>query len=375
MYSWEKKSWPGFRRDNERLAKLLRSVHHAQGRLLGRMEGLGFQLRNEAHLQTLTQDVIKSSEIEGENLNHDQVRSSIAKRLGIDIGGSTPTDRNVDAIVEMMLDATSNYQSPMTDERLFGWHNCLFPTGRSGMAKIDVGRYRSDKAGPMQVVSGPMGQEKVHYEAPPAERMESEMSRFLTWLESGEEEDPILKAAIAHLWFVTVHPFDDGNGRIGRAVADLCLARADQTAQRFYSMSKQIRDERSEYYDILEKTQKQDLDITDWLEWFLSCLLRAMHGAETTLDSILSKARFWESLSGTPLNERQSKVINKLLDDFEGKLTTSKWAKLTKCSQDTAHRDIMDLVNKRILEKLPEGGRSTNYWLASTPDDNQLRKP
>ena len=365
MYSWKKDNWPEFRRDTERLAKLLRSVHHTQGRLLGRMEGLGFQLRNEAHLQTLTEDVIKSSEIEGENLNHNQVRSSIAKRLGIDIGGSVPTDRNVDGIVEMMLDATSNYQSPITDDRLFGWHNCLFPTGRSGMAKIDVGRYRTDKSGPMQVVSGPVGRKKVHYEAPPAERMETEMARFLTWLESDEEEDPILKAAIAHLWFVTVHPFDDGNGRIGRAVADLCLARADQTAQRFYSMSKQIRDERSGYYDILEQTQKNDLDITDWLEWFLSCLLRAMHGAETTLDSILSKARFWENLSGIQLNERQLKIINMLLDGFKGKLTTSKWAKITKCSQDTAYRDILDLIEKAILAKSTEGGRSTNYWLAN----------
>lgn len=363
MYSWERADWPAYKRDDPKLRKLLTSVHHAQGRLLGRMEGLGFQLRNEAHLQTLTQDVIKSSEIEGENLDHDQVRSSIAERLGIDIGGSIPTDRNVDGIVEMMLDATGNYQLPVTDERLFGWHNCLFPTGRSGMTKIDVGSYRTDKTGPMQVVSGYAGREKVHYQAPPATRVSEEMTHFLSWIESTAEEDPILKAAIAHLWFVTIHPFDDGNGRIGRAIADLCLARADQTPQRFYSMSKQIREERKAYYDILEHTQKQDLDITDWLEWFLGCLLRAIQGAGTTLDATLSKAHFWEELSGTPLNKRQSKVINKLLDGFEGKLTTSKWAKLTRCSQDTAYRDILDLTKKNVLEKGPEGGRSTHYLL------------
>lgn len=367
MYSWENADWPTFRRSSEKLETLLKSVHHAQGRLLGRMEALGFQQRNEAHLQTLTQDVLKTSEIEGENLDYEQVRSSIAQRLGIDAGGFVTADRNVDAIVEVMLDATNNYLSPVTSERLFGWHSCLFPTGRSGMTKINVGHYRTDEAGPMQVVSGPVGREKVHYQAPPANRLEQEMTHFLAWLESNEENDPILKAAIAHLWFVTIHPFDDGNGRIGRAIADLCLARADQTSQRFYSMSKQIREERNAYYDILEHTQKSGLDITDWLEWFLNCLLRAIQGAGGTLDSILSKAQFWEKLGGTPLNERQVKILNKLFDGFEGKLTTTKWAKLAKCSQDTAYRDIMDLIEKGVLEKLPEGGRSTNYWLANTP--------
>ncbi|MEQ9145518.1 MAG: Fic family protein [Parvibaculaceae bacterium] len=363
LYIWERANWPTYKWDTGRLAKLLTSVHHAQGRLLGRMESLGFQLRTEAHLQTLTQDVLKSSEIEGENLDQEQVRSSIARRLNINVGGLVPSDRNVDGVVEMMLDATDRYKEPITPDRMFGWHSCLFPTGRSGMTRIKVGEYRDDADGPMQVVSGPIGREKVHYQAPPADRVPKEIDTFLSWLNNHEEEDPILRAGIAHLWFVTIHPFDDGNGRIGRAIADYCLSYADQSAQRFYSMSKQIRIERNAYYDVLEKTQKADLDITRWLDWFLSCLHRAILGADETLDAILNKARFWDRIQGAPLNERQSKIINKLLDDFEGKLTTSKWAKLTKCSQDTAYRDILDLVEKGILEKSTEGGRSTNYHL------------
>jgi Fic family protein len=365
-YIHELKEWPHFAWSQNRLAKLIAAVRYRQGRLIGRMEGLGFGLRAEATLRTLTEEVIKSSEIEGEILNRDQVRSSIARRLGMDIGALAPADRDVEGVVEMILDATEKYDRPLTAERLFGWHAALFPTGRSGMAKIKVGAWRTDKSGPMQVVSGPVGRERVHYEAPAAARLKKEMRAFLDWFNGKDVMDPVLQAGIAHLWFVTIHPFDDGNGRIARAIADMALARSEKSAQRFYSMSAQIQQERSAYYDILEETQKDDLDITPWLEWFLGCLDRAFDGSETILAAVLTKARFWEKHAGASLNERQRTVVNRLLDGFEGKLTSSKWAKLAKCSQDTALRDIDDLVRRGILAKDAAGGRSTSYSLAET---------
>lgn len=339
----------------------LSEVRHKQGRLLGKLEGLGFQLREEATLETLTQDVIKSSEIEGESLPIDQVRSSIARRLGIEIAGETTVSRNVEGVVEMMLDATQQYDQALTVERLFGWHAALFPTGRSGMHKISVGSWHDDAKGHMQVVSGAMGKERVHYQAPEASRLQSEMEKFLSWFNAPSATDPVLKAAIAHLWFVTVHPFDDGNGRIARAIADMQLARADGSRQRFYSMSAQIQRERNQYYDILESTQKGDMDITPWLLWFLDCLNRAIASSEQNLSGVIRKAKFWEAQQVAILNERQRRMLNKLMDGFEGKLTTSKWAKIAKCSPDTALRDIQDLMEKGILEKEEGGGRSTSY--------------
>lgn len=364
-YIHELKGWPGFRWNQERLAKKLYSAHHRQGRLIGRMEALGFKLRAEATLETLTVDVIKSSEIEGEVLDRNQVRSSIARRLGMDIGALTPADRNVEGVVEMMLDATQKFTEPLTVERLFGWHASLFPTGRSGMIKIKVGAWRDDTIGPMRVVSGPIGRERVHYEAPAAGRLDPEMKGFLDWFNQVEDRAAlVLKAGVAHLWFVTIHPFDDGNGRIARTITDLTLARSEKSAQRFYSMSAQIREERKAYYDILEATQKGGLDITPWLEWFLGCLERAFNGAEKILATVMSKARFWEMHGDQSFNTRQRFVINRLLNGFEGKLTSSKWAKLAKCSQDTALRDIEDLVARAILVKDPARGRSTSYSLA-----------
>ena len=330
---------------------------------MGRMESLGFDLRNEATLETLTLDVLKSTEIEGEYLNPDQVRSSIARRLGLEIAGSVESDRNVDGVVEMMLDATQNCFNPLTSERLFDWHAAIFPTGRSGMYKITVANWRSDSTGPMQVVSGAMGKEKVHFQAPDSSLVESEMSRFLDWFNKSSELDLVLKASVAHLWFVTIHPFDDGNGRITRALTDMLLAQSDRSSQRFYSMSAQIRLERKQYYEILEKTQKGNLDITDWIKWFLSCLLNALKSTDTILNRVLFKADFWTRHAKTIMNERQKKLLNKILDGFEGKLTSSKWAKIAKCSKDTAIRDINDLINKNILKKDEAGGRSTNYEL------------
>jgi len=365
MYLWEKPDWPAFTWDEKALAKPIAQVSREQGRLLGKMEALGFDLRNEAHLRTLTEDVLKSSEIEGEKLERDQVRSSIARRLGMDVGGLIPADRDVEGVVEMMLDATSNYQKPLTEERLFDWHAALFPTGRSGMHKIRVGTWRDDSTGPMDVVSGAIGKEKVHYQAPPAERLSDEMAKFLTWFEGPKDTDPLLTAGLAHLWFVTIHPFDDGNGRIARAIADMALARSEKTGQRFYSMSAQIRRERNDYYNTLEATQKGALDVTRWQTWFIDCLHRAIDGAKETLGAVLFKAQFWERFAKEPLNERQIKVLNRLLDGFEGKLTTSKWAKLAKCSQDTAYRDILDLVERGAMQKDPGGGRSTSYSLVT----------
>jgi Fic family protein len=365
-YIHERAGWPGFRWDHARISASLVDVRHRQGRLIGRMEGLGFQLRAEAVLDSLTEEVLKSSEIEGEMLDRDQVRSSIARRLGLDIGGLTSADRNVEGVVEMMLDATQGYDRPLTARRLFDWHAALFPTGRSGMSKIRVGAWRDDAKGPMQVVSGPIGKERVHYEAPAADRVRDEMKKFLEWFENDNSTDLVLKAGVAHLWFVTIHPFDDGNGRIARAIADMVLARSEHSPQRFYSMSAQIRQERKSYYEILEATQKGELDITRWLEWFLECLGRAFNRAETILATVLSKARFWESFAAVELNERQREIVNRLLNGFEGKLTSSKWAKLAKCSQDTALRDIEDLIRKKMLVKDAAGGRSTSYSLART---------
>jgi Fic family protein len=361
IYIHERTEWPAFRWDFGRISQRLVEVRHRQGRLIGRMEGLGFQLRAEAVLHSLTEEVLKSSEIEGEKLDRDQVRSSIARRLGIDIGGLMSTDRDVEGVVEMMLDATQHYDKPLTAQRLFDWHAALFPTGRSGLSRINVGTWRDDQKGPMQVVSGPIGKEHVHYEAPAAGRLREEMKRFLDWFEKEKSTDLVLKAGVAHLWFVTIHPFEDGNGRIARAIADMVLARSERSPQRFYSMSAQIRQERREYYEILEMTQKGNLDITRWLEWFLACLGRAFNRAEKILATVLSKARFWDRFAGTDFNERQRSMINRLLNGFEGKLTSSKWAKLEKCSQDTALRDIEDLLGKGVLMKESAGGRSTSY--------------
>jgi Fic family protein len=359
--------WPHFQWDREKLVERLTVVRHEQGRLLGRMEALGFSMRQEAVLRTLTEDVLQSSEIEGEKLDAEQVRSSIARRLGIDIGGFKPVDRDVEGVVEMMLDATRNYQQPLTEERLFAWHASLFPAGRSGMTRISVGTWRDDHDGAMRVVSGLIGRERVHFEAPAAGRTAQEMSAFLNWFNENTEPEWVVKAAIGHLWFVTVHPFDDGNGRIARAIADLALARSEKTSQRFYSMSAQIRQERAAYYEILEQTQKGTMDVTAWVEWFLGCLGRAIDGAQTILAAVLSKARFWEAWGQFPVNERQRKVLNRLLDGFEGKLTTSKWASLTRSSHDTALRDIATLVNHGILVRNSGGGRSTSYSLAELP--------
>lgn len=363
-YFHESGAWPRFRWDQTDVALRVASVRHRQGRLVGRMEALGFELRAEAALATLTEDVLKSSEIEGELLDKEQIRSSLARRLGMDIGALAPADRHVDGVVDMMLDATRNFAQPLSDERLFGWHAALFPTGRSGISKIIIGAWRDDTAGPMQVVSGPVGRERIHFEAPAAKRLASEMERFLEWFNEETSVDPVLKAALAHLWFVTIHPFDDGNGRIARAISDLALARSEQSAQRFYSMSAQIRIERRAYYEVLEATQRGDLDVTKWLTWFVDCLDRAISAAEQTLAVVLRKARLWEMLKLQELNERQRKVINRLLDGFEGRMSSSKWAKLTKSSPDTALRDINDLMNKGILVRASGGGRSTSYVLA-----------
>ena len=366
MYIHELQDWPRFYWNREHVAEHLASVRHRQGRLIGHMEALGFDLQQEAVLETLTTDVLKSSEIEGEKLDAEQVRSSIARRLGMDIGALKPAGRDVEGVVEMMLDATRHYDQPLTSERLFAWHASLFPTGRSGMTKIGAGAWRDDSTGPMQVVSGAIGKEHVHFEAPKADRLDQEMRGFLHWFETDSGIDPVLKAGMAHLWFVTIHPFDDGNGRIARAIADLALARSENSPQRFYSVSAQIRQERQAYYDILEETQKGTMDITPWMDWFLGCLGRAIGGAQFTLSAVLAKARFWERIRGVALNNRQRLVLNRLLDGFEGKLTTSKYAKLAKCSQDTALRDILPLVERGILVRNPEGGRSTSYALAQT---------
>lgn len=369
VYIWQKNGWPHWGYDRLRLEPLLARVHRAQGYLQGQMDGLRFDLRDQAHLNILTEDVVKTSEIEGEKLRPDSVRSSIARRLGIDVGTLAPTDRQVEGVVDMVLDATQDYQSPLTAERLFGWHAALFPTGYSSLTKILVAQWRDDSQGPMQVVSGPIHRHKVHFEAPPAHRLDAEMMDFLNWFNLDQHDDPVIKAGLAHLWFVTIHPFDDGNGRIGRAVGDMALARAEQSAQRYYSLSAQIQRERKDYYERLELTQKSDLDVTVWLEWFLSCLLRAVQGAQATLASVLHKASFWQHWAGTPMNDRQIKLLNKLLDGFDGKLTSSKWASISKCSHDTALRDIKNLLESGVLKQSVASGRSTSYELSASPPE------
>ncbi|HWL64270.1 MAG TPA: Fic family protein [Steroidobacteraceae bacterium] len=364
-YLWQAEDWPRWRYDLAALSTSLADVSRAQGLLLGRLADVGMPLRDQATLAALTEDVVKTSEIEGEVLNPDSVRSSIARRLGVDIGAVAPVDRHVDGVVDMVLDATSRSAEPLTTQRLFGWHAALFPTGYSGMNRIRVGQWRDDAEGPMQVVSGPIHRRTVHYEAPPAASLEVETTRFLAWANDGTEEPALIKAGLAHLWFVTLHPFDDGNGRIARALGDLFLARADRSPQRFYSLSAQIQRERKDYYDVLEATQKGTMDVTAWLAWFLGTLERAVNSAHGTLDAVLAKARFWQRWAGTPMNERQIRLVNRLLDGFEGKLTTGKWAKIAKCSPDTALRDITELLASGVLRKLPEGGRSTAYELAT----------
>lgn len=363
MYIYESPEWPNFTWDDKKLINLLSVVRNLQGRLIGQMEAIGFSLRGEAILGTLTNDVVKSSLIEGEILDIEQVRSSIARKLGMDIAGLVPSIREVDGIVETMLNATQNYDQELTEERLFDWHSAIFPTGRSGMYKIIVGDWRKDLKGPMQVISGPQGKEKVHYEAPKAERLEDEMYRFLDWFTHEIKIEPVIKSGIAHLWFVTIHPFEDGNGRIARAIGDMQLARAEKTSQRFYSLSDQIEHDKKSYYEILESTQKGSLDVTNWLVWYLESLTKTLNRTEESLANVLTKANFWKKHSSTILNQRQHNMINKLLDDFFGKLTTSKWAKMNKCSQDTALRDIHDLLSKGILMKESGGGRSTSYAL------------
>lgn len=363
IYIHQKAFWPSFTWRSEAFINQLSEARNLQGRLIGKMESMGFDLRNEALLDTLTLDVLKSTEIEGEILNPEQVRSSIARRLGMEIVGSVDSDRNVDGMVEMMIDATQNCFKPLTADRLFDWHAALFPTGRSGIFKITVADWRKDSSGPMQVISGPAGKEKVHFQAPDAALIETEMNRFLQWFNEDDQTDLVIKAAVAHLWFVTIHPFQDGNGRIARALTDMLLAQSDKSTQRFYSMSAQIRIERKQYYTILEKTQKGELDITEWIKWFLSCLTNALKSTDAILTKVLFKGDFWNRHSKTIINERQKKLINRLLDGFEGKLTSSKWAKIAKCSKDTAIRDINDLINKDILQKETAGGRSTSYEL------------
>lgn len=367
----EKPGWPEFTWGSEALSPLLAALRYREGQLLGGMQALGFGLRTEASLRTLTDDVVKSSAIEGERLDPEEVRSSIARRLGLDAGGLVPASRDVEGVVEMMLDATQNHNQELTAERLFSWHAALFPTGRSGMRRITVGAWRPAEAGPMQVVSGPVGRETVHFEAPDADRLDGEMTRFLDWFNSPPSIDPVLKAAVAHFWFVTIHPFEDGNGRIARAIADMALARADRSKERFYSMSSQIEAERKAYYEHLERQQRNDLDITEWLAWFLGCLDRAIASAEDTLAAVLYKARLWEKANRRPVNDRQRLVLNRMLNGFQGHMNTSKYAKLAKCSTDTALRDIRDLLDRGILIQNPGGGRSTSYRLAS-PDELEM---
>jgi len=366
IHVWQASDWPNWRYDLAALVQPMAEVSLAQGLLMGRLADIGMALRDQASLAALTEDVVKTSAIEGEPLDVGSVRSSIARRLGVDIGALAPVDRHVEGVVEMVLDASSNSQAPVTRERLFGWHAALFPTGYSGLSKLQVGDWRDDAGGPMQVVSGRIGRERVHFEAPPAQRLEAEMDRFLNWVNGPTREPALIRAGLGHLWFVTLHPFDDGNGRIARAIGDLLLARADGSPQRFYSLSAQIQRERQAYYEMLERTQKGSLDVTAWLLWFLAALQRAVDQALITLDAVLIKARSWQRWATLPLNERQIKLLNRLLDGFDGKLTSSKWAAIAKCSPDTALRDINDLLARGVLRKTEGGGRSTAYELGES---------
>ncbi len=362
IYIYQNTDWHSFRWCGEKIQNLLLEIKKSQGYLLGKMDSLGFDVKNNALLQVLTENIIKSSEIEGQILDKHLVRSSIARRLGIDIGGETPVSRDIEGVVEMMLDATQNYSSNMTKERLIGWHAALFPTGFSGMYKINVGNYRNDELGPMQVISGYAGKEKIHYEAPSALILEKEMNEFLNYINTDNEYDSLIKAGIVHLWFVILHPFDDGNGRIARALTDMILARSDDSKFRFYSMSSQIQKNRKSYYEVLEKTQKGSMDITNWLLWFLENLLIAIQSSGEITDKVLQKAEFWQKNSNLVFNERQIKVLNRFMDNFEGNLTTTKWAKMCNCSQDTASLDINDLIAKKIMKKVGKG-RATHYLL------------
>jgi Fic family protein len=365
MYIHEQKDWPDFTWNEARLSPLLAEVRHEQGLLLGQMATLGFELKEEASLHVLTQDAVNTAEIEGEILNPRSVRSSIARRLGLDDANPTPSTCDVDGLVEVLIDATKNHNKPLSMERLFGWHAALFPTGRSGMRRITVGDWRKDETGPMQVVSGPLGREKVHFQAPGHERLADEMTRLISWFNASCKSDPLIRSALSHLYFVTIHPFDDGNGRIARAIGDMQLARADKIDQRFYSMSAQIQKEKESYYDTLERCQKGALDVSVWIQWYLDCLLRAIHSSKLILRSTLDKAFFWQQHADATFSSRQKAMLNRLIAGFDGKLTSSKWARITKCSQDTAHRDITDLIKRDILEKEDAGGRSTSYRLRS----------
>lgn len=359
-YIYQYDQWPNLKWDDQEIQVILGKVRHFQGKISGQMEAMGFSQKEETMLSTLTLDVLKSSEIEGEILNQEQVRSSIARRLGLDFAGMVSADRSVEGVVEMMLDATQRYNQPLEHERIFGWHAALFPTGWSGMHRIGTGRYRN---GDMQIVSGPMGSEKVHYQAPPPEIVKQEMDVFLDWLNGETRTDAVLKAAIAHFWFIIIHPFEDGNGRIARAISDMLLARSEESSQRFYSLSNQILTEKKIYYEILQRVQHSKGDITEWLVWFLNCLYRALASTEETLNKVLYKAEFWDKHRETILNGRQRLMLNKMLDGFDGNLQSSKWAKITKCSVDTALRDIKDLIEKGVLQQKESGGRSTNYEL------------
>lgn len=369
-YIWQDPTWPLFRWDANRLLPLLAEARYRQGRFLGVMRDIGMNARLESELAATSEDVIKTSAIEGEALNPASVRSSIARRLGLPDGGQTGTDRKVEGVVDMILDATKNHARPLTAERVFGWHAALFPTGYSGKDKIDIAQWRTDRDGAMQVVSNIYApQPKVHFQAPPAERVPAEMARFISWFNEGaaSRDDPLLRAGLAHLWFVTIHPLDDGNGRIGRAIADLAVARMERSGQRFYSMSSQIELDKRRYYDVLETTQKGDLDITEWLSWFADCYTRAIDAAETTANTVITKARFWHAHADHGFSERQRKVLSKLLEGFDGAMTTRKWAAICGCSPDTAQRDINDLIGRGLLVRSPGGSRNTSYsfnWLA-----------
>ncbi|WP_410875069.1 Fic family protein [Nocardia sp. A7] len=362
-YIWEAAEWPHFTFDAALLAKPTAAVALAQGRLHGRLAHADDAAQERAGLEALTSDVVKSSAIEGELLDAASVRSSIARRLGVDIGATTPSDRRVDGVVDMILDATRHHDHPVTAERLFGWHAGLFPTGYSGISRIRVGGWRTDETGPMEVISGPYGRQQVHFETPPAARLDDDMRHFLHWLDAETPEPAVLKAGLAHLWFVTIHPFDDGNGRIARAIGDLALARSEHSPLRFYSLSAQIQRDRKNYYAVLESTQRGDLDVTLWLLWFLDALHQSIDNADNTIDAALAKSRFWRTWHGTPMNPRQIDMLNRILDGFNGKLTTRKWSTITKTSQASALRDINELLDLGVLRRSDSSGRSTSYEL------------
>lgn len=364
---WEQADWPTFRYDARTLAPALADAAHAIGRLHGRVEALRAPDRDRAALVALMADVVKSSAIEGERLNVDAVRSSLARRLGVDVGGVKATDRHVEGVVAMSLDATEQAAAPLTAERLKAWQAALFPTGRSGLSKVRVGGWRDDHGGPMQVVSGPHGRQVVHYQAPPADRLDAEVARFLDWFEAASEEPPLIRAGLAHFWFVTLHPFEDGNGRVSRAIGDMALSRYDGQRYRYYSVSAQIQAERGDYYDRLERSQHGDLDVTAWLAWFLGCLARAVRRSEGELERVLYKTLFWQRVAAVPLTGRQTKALNKVIDGFEQPITNRKWAALTRVSSDTALRDLKALVEAGVLERTAGAGRSAGYWLKGMP--------